>query len=188
LWNSYLTDRAAEDPARFELLKWLVRCGCPLDLHYTLANLEDYEILGYWKQLRSISEPWPTEELNRLLLDAGACSCQLDVAMWLREQGAQWPKSFCDTAAVMGSLCWPVSCVQWALANGSTWLEWRCQDLAPEHFDCHSVGSEHSDESCNRKYCGKQHAVELFQWAHENGCPCTCSETAVAAAAAVAAI
>jgi hypothetical protein len=44
-----------------------------------------------------------------------------------------------------------------------------------------------SDDTCCCLYCHKQHAHELLQWAHENGCPCTCGNDGVAAVAAVAA-
>jgi hypothetical protein len=75
-------------------------------------------------------------------------------------------------------------CVQWALANGSTWLTWRCQDLAAGHYDCGSDHAEHSDDTCVHTNCDRKHAMELLQWAHENGCPCTCTEAAAVAAAA----
>jgi hypothetical protein len=32
----------------------------------------------------------------------------------------------------------------------------------------------------------KWNAIELFEWAHENGCPCTCAADAAAAAEAAA--
>jgi hypothetical protein len=175
----HVTDVAA-DSGLFELLNWLVRCGCPWEYDNTLGNLEISDGLDHWKQLRAVSGPWPAADLTRFLSSASSYS-EFEMAAWLREQGAPWPISFCDTTDVQHSACWSLECVQWAIASGSTWLDWSCQDLATAHYDCQSDSTEHSDDTCHRKYCGKQHAAELFQWAHENGCPCTCDEAAVAA-------
>jgi hypothetical protein len=57
------------------------------------------------------------------------------------------------------NICWSVAAVQWALARGSGWLEWKCEDYAAVKFE--DVGF-------------RQHATELLEWAHANGCPCTC--------------
>jgi hypothetical protein len=108
--------------------------------------------------------------------------CNGQHASW--QQGAERPISFYskkDTPAV--SQCWPLRCVQWALANGSTWLVWRCQDLTPQHYECCTDGAEHGEDTCDPD-CHRKNAIQLFAWAHEHGCPCTCGEAAAAAAAA----
>eukprot|EP00953_Heterococcus_sp_UTEX-ZZ885_P008670 5174-Heterococcus_DN1.PRE.8 len=130
--------------------------------------------------------PWDDQQLSLHLWYAGVDD-ELDVVKWLHEQGAGWPTGFYNLKDVSNSHCWSLRCVQWALATGSTWLVWRCQDLAPEHYHCNSGGTEHSadhsDDTCSPK-CDRKYAAELFQWAHENGCPCTCNDGATAAIAA----
>jgi glycerophosphoryl diester phosphodiesterase len=54
---------------------------------------------------------------------------------------------------------WSVSAVQWALACGSGWLRWKCEDYTADNYT-----------TVQRK----QQATELQEWAHANGCPCTC--------------
>jgi hypothetical protein len=88
-------------------------------------------------------------------------------AKWLRERGAAWPTSFVAHSGLWqlpnATRCWTVPAMQWALANGYTWAatNWQCQQLAPQlHI-----------------YAGsKVRAQQMFAWAHNNGCPCTCND------------
>jgi hypothetical protein len=98
--------------------------------------------------------------------------------------GAEWPDRFYDTNI---GQCWPVRAVTAALASGCAWGVWKCADLAPEHFDSDSGDGDHSDANC-RGYCDRKNAAELFAWAQENGCPCTCEADAAAATQVAAAV
>jgi hypothetical protein len=113
-----------------------------------------------------------------VLCQAGE-SGRVSVLRWLREQGATWPESFLNA---QDSSCWSIAAIQWALANGSTWLQWRCQDLAPQEYYCaidgELTGAAHNDSECKQELCDKRKAAQLFAWAHEHGCPCTCVTTA----------
>jgi hypothetical protein len=57
---------------------------------------------------------------------------------------------------------WSKRTVQWALANGCTWGDWQCSLLSAERYVNGYV----------------LQAAELFEWAHKNGCPCTCEQDA----------
>jgi hypothetical protein len=182
-WNVQLTFYAAVHK-KYELLRWLHKCGCPWDLEEIVGDADDSCNLEHMKQLRAVTGPWPAEQVISSMSCAASCDA-LDIVKWCHEQGAVWPESFYDIEITPdGDFC-SLRCVEWALANGSsTWLTWRCQDLAPQHYQCDSDGLVHSDDACSDARCQRKHAAELFTWAHENGCPCTCNETAAAAAAA----
>jgi hypothetical protein len=173
-WTNDLTGLAAFY-AKYELLKWLHSCGCPWDLEGIiddmLDNLFETDDLEHIEQLYSITCPWPADRFTDVLLQAARYN-SLDTVKWCREQRAEWPER--SRYATEGEI-WSLRCVEWAIANGSTWLTWRCQDLAPEHYNCPCA--EHSDESCT-SLCDRKIAAEVFEWAHENGCPCTCGEAA----------
>ena len=177
-WSETLTEYAAVYK-KYEVLKWLLKCGCPRDLEVIIEKAREYDDLEHTKQVYAITGPWPADQSTDLMNDAGLYN-ELDSIKWWRAQGVAWPKSFSKVDDnTLDSSCWSLRCVEWALANGSTWLEWRCQYLAPRHYYCRSEGTEHSDDTCPLQ-CDRKQAAELFQWAHENGCPCTCGEAAAA--------
>jgi hypothetical protein len=97
------------------------------------------------------------------MLNHAGWNSKLAAMNWLRARGAQWPQKFTGqfTAAGTGATvhqCWSASAVQWAIANGSGWLDWHCEDYAASHFST---------------FVAKQ-ARDVLEWAHANGCPCTC--------------
>jgi hypothetical protein len=187
-WTYDFTSAAAE-VKRYDLLKWLHKCGCTLDLDLIREDAYDSDDLEHMKQLYTITGPWPADHLTDMLWDSG-CYNDLDTAKWCREQGAAWPTSFyhhfvseIEEINRSTSDCWTLRCVQWAIANGSTWRTWRCQDVAPQLYRCKSDDTEHSDDTCNSN-CHRKNAIEVFRWAHQNGCPYTCNEAAAAVAVA----
>jgi hypothetical protein len=177
-WVDYFTDFAA-DEQKYELLQWLRKCGCPWNLDVIAEDALDRSDLEHMKQLRAVTGPWAVHLLSAKLWYAGVEN-ELDIVKWLREQGAEWPTNFNCINIAPNRHCWSLQCVQWALANGSTWLGWRCQDLASQNYSCSSDDAEHVDDTCD-PHCDRKYAAELFEWAHENGCPCTCGNAAVAA-------
>jgi hypothetical protein len=180
---SECTPACAAAATKYDMLMWLLKCGCPLDLVGMLeeANNSRYG-LDHLKTLRAITGPWPAKELAIMLWCAGRHD-ELDTVKWLCEQAAAWPKSYCKTATGQWSECWSLRCVQWALANGSAFLEWRCQDLVAHQYYCKLGVDDHTDDTdtCKAHNCSRKNAIELCQWAHENGCPCTCGDVALAA-------
>jgi hypothetical protein len=98
------------------------------------------------------------------MLNAAASCDKLAAAQWLRSRGTAWPTTFTsefDFNGVTIKQCWSVSAIQWAIASGSGWREWKCEDYA-------------ADKYCKIYY--KRRARDLLQWAHANGCPCTCGQ------------
>jgi hypothetical protein len=184
-WSTSLSERAAW-LKKYELLRWLIKCECPWDIDQLVDDVLQYDELDHLITVRAVTGPWSAEKLTSLL-DGAALNDELDTVKWCHEQGAEWPESFYDVySAPDVSKCWSLKCLQWAIANGSTWLTWRCQALSSEHYTCDSGSPEHNDDTCDKNDCDRAHATELFEWAHENGCPCTC-EVAVATAATAAA-
>jgi hypothetical protein len=181
-WTEALTEVAAQHK-KYELLRWLIQCGCPCDIGRLVNGSHHCKNLIYLTRVRAATGPWPIKVMMSLR-DFAARYDELDTVKWCHEQGAAWPTSFYyhfEDKYNIGrfpSRCWSLKCVQWALAYGSTWLTWRCQELAPKDFGCGSAGAEHNDDTCSNRNCERTHATELFSWAHENGCPCTCNEVA----------
>jgi hypothetical protein len=179
-WSDHLTYCAAYY-RQYELLKWLHKCGCPWDLEDFATEARETQDLEHTKQLFAVTAPWPADKLT-ILMQHAALYDNLDTIKWLHEQGTEWPTRFYDNWGAPDRDCWSLECAQWAVANGSTWLEWRCQDLANEYYHCRSTISEHAGEACRcTPACPRKQASALLQWAHENGCPCTCNEAAAAA-------
>jgi hypothetical protein len=110
------------------------------------------------------------------MLETAAQDDNLQIVQWLRQRAAaEWPTSFCDTILVFDfsnpandrmNRCWSKRAVQWALANGGTWGNWQCSLFSAGRYTA--------------KYVPQ--AAELFEWAHENGCPCTCEQNAAGGA------
>jgi hypothetical protein len=158
-----------------ELLKWLHESGCPwsaVDVATEAIRGERFQskLILPW-MLRTVDD-FSHEERNQLLFDAGVVRNVAAVTLML-EAGAEWPSSFVGKYKVRGEpvrACWGHEAVAWALNKGRSWGVWRCQDLAPELYT-------NSQSKCR--------AVDLFKWAHENGCPCTCEAATADGAAAV---
>jgi hypothetical protein len=89
----------------------------------------------------TITGPWVVKTLTDIMDYSASCH-EHDTVKWCHEQGAEWPKSFYNLADAPWGNCWSLQCVQWAVANGFTRLERRCQDLAPQYYDCESDGTE----------------------------------------------
>jgi hypothetical protein len=154
-----------------------------------LVRNENIEMLKF---LRNITPKWRYKDLQHLLHAAGSAE-RFTSAKWLRDIGAAWPDSFYRTASehIRGvNECWSVAAVQWALADGCSWGDWQCSKLMPELYTCRaSYDSRYRDGKlvyneqqceCPGERCMKRNAIELFKWAHENGCPCTCEADAAA--------
>jgi hypothetical protein len=168
-----LTDHAAEC-MQYDLLYWLLKCGCPWNISGIARATINHSDLEHMQILRDITGPWLQSDLDCLMIIAGRYEENLDIVVWLREEGALWPESFYDIDNTPNGRGWTWQCVQWAVSNCCGWRTWRCQDLAPEHYECFSNCPEHSGDYCRRNQCFRQQARALFKWAHENGCPCTC--------------
>jgi hypothetical protein len=170
-WDEFLTECAAQ-ARKYDLLKWLLKCGCPWDLVTVLEQqCNVIEDLDHMKQVQAITGPWPADEYSVMMWCSGQQDDAVEAVKWCHEQGAPWPQSFFDLRNSPNGECWAVENVQWALANGSTWFEWQCQDLALQNYSCQSINGEHSDDTCDPSLCFKTQARRLFAWAHENGCP-----------------
>jgi hypothetical protein len=147
-----------------ELLRWLHEHGFDWNEQQVLlcAAVGNAVDVLHWRSTDAPPEVWTAPLMQNLLWCAG-CSDALNTAQWLHAQGASWPEKFVrsETAADgrTVSTCWPVRLVQWALSEGSTWCNWRCQDMIGKWFHC------------------RDRAQELYKWAHmwEHRWPCTCS-------------
>jgi hypothetical protein len=191
-WGPWLTFFTASRNMP-QLLQWLHKYRCPMtvgDAALGAVRNDNVEMLEW---LRSLDSAWTAETKQRLLWRAGKLG-HIASLKWLREHGIAWSvrDSFyraSDTTANGQNECWPVRAVQWSLSNGCDWGVWQCTKLVTTKFecDCKSNTSTGSEVNCNEDWCMKRNALELYKWAHENGCPCTCAADAAAAAAVEAA-
>eukprot|EP00953_Heterococcus_sp_UTEX-ZZ885_P023921 13117-Heterococcus_DN1.PRE.2 len=158
------------------LMQWLIASGCPWDLYATAVNaIRSCDIENHDWLESSIIKPADDAMLSKLMCEAGFAG-NVGVLHLLRSNGAVWPESFLSsTIRYLGEIqhaCWNDEAVEWAISQGSGWRQWSCKQLVLHRF-------AHDDI--------KSKVENLFEWAHENGCPCTCKKTAAAAAAAAAA-
>jgi hypothetical protein len=149
-WDNVICRKAAYF-RRLRLLQWLHNNGCQWSEVNVLTNAS-----------RGGSVPW-SERVAAKLLNAAASCDELAAAQWLRAacgaQPASFASKFADQSDGKCGQCWSVSTMQWALACGSGWRDWKCDDYTDD------------------KYTGlfnKQQAAKVLSWAHANGCPCTC--------------
>jgi hypothetical protein len=162
-WDEH-TCRCAARNGHLHILQWARANGCSWNLGIVLrfaASIGNITALE-WLQQNSERE-WTAAVLTSMLDIAGVYT-RMAAAKWLIKKGAEWPSSFAGIDLDFGyecfKGCWTPRAVQWALARGSTWREWKCEQLAPELYTRTDF---------------KDIAVHLFAWAHKNGCPCTCN-------------
>jgi hypothetical protein len=159
-WDSMLCDCAA-DNNKLRLLQWLHANSCPWDEHDVLLYASRTGSVAMLEWLSTVTAPCSCELKNGMLVKAG-CHNELAVVQWLKAHGAEWPQSLCGREFENGvetNFCWPVAVVQWAVACGSGWPAWKCEKFTADNYDSDRI---------------KRRATELFEWAHANGCPCTC--------------
>jgi hypothetical protein len=143
------------------LLQWLHSHSCPWDVRFVLHYASTSGGVAMLDWLLTVTDPW-SYDTKRGMLHAAGCYSNMPTAQWVRAHGAVWPKSFWTTV-LRGNktfrASWSVSVVKWAQASGSGWRNWKCADYTAEQ--CEDVHF-------------RQQATELLEWAHANGCPCTC--------------
>jgi hypothetical protein len=159
-WSTMLCNNAATNN-KLAVLQWLHSCSCPWEEEPVLMCASARGSIAMLQWLWSVTSPWPSA-LKLSMLYIAACDHALTVVQWLRAHGADWPTSFsirqqyADTSVKMS---WRLSAVQWALASGSGWLQWKCEDYAADNYELEYFG---------------QKATKLLEWAHVNSCSCTC--------------
>jgi hypothetical protein len=161
-WHSNLCYAAAYNN-RLTLLQWLHEYARPWeDERGVCLNAAKGGSVPMLTWLRAVTSPWPADVLQ-LLLSAAACRDGADRAMWLRALGADWPHAFVreypDDDDNLVRECWSSALVKWALACGSGWRDWGCEDYAADSYAYDTDAAQ---------------ATALLEWAHANGCPCTC--------------
>jgi hypothetical protein len=164
VWHSELCIIAVYR-SKLQLLQWLHECGCPWQVPLLLKNAAMKGHLDVLKWMYKVTGPW-SAALATYVLCTAAYDNRLEVVEWLYAQGAEWPQQLHAAAEYHGrpiNVCWTAHVVRWALAHGCTWGNWQCQQLATDRY--------------NEGY-RRDRATELFAWAHQNGCPCTCETAA----------
>jgi hypothetical protein len=158
-WSSELCNNAAEYN-KLKLLKWLHASSCPWDAVMVVHQASACGSAAMLEWLLTVTAPWSSDMKTNMFQEAG-CNNNLSVTQWLRSEGVNWPPSFSVVKYEnkRSNICWSVSSVQWALARGAGWLQWNCADYAADKYEEPQV---------------EQQATQLLEWAHANGCPCTC--------------
>jgi hypothetical protein len=169
-WSPTLASNAAFYN-KLELLQWLSSVRCPWNVNQTLQSAAyrgSTELLDW---LQSQVDKTALTDSARFMLNNAATYDNLEAVQWLRQHAAaEWGGSFFDSYLerysedneVEVNMCWSKRTAQWALANGCTWGDWQCSMCSAERY--------------TGKYVSQ--AAELFEWAHKNGCPCTCEQDA----------
>jgi hypothetical protein len=162
-WNTVIC-RTAAFYGKLDLLQWLHSNDCPWVLAAVLSNACRNAHMATLQWLATVTEPWSDSTKSEMLKSAASCN-HLALAKWVKAKGAAWPKNFSSNytseTAITSKQSWSVSAVQWALASGSGWLSWKCEDYAADKY--------------HRAY-DKRQARAVLKWAHANGCPCTCGQ------------
>eukprot|EP00953_Heterococcus_sp_UTEX-ZZ885_P009472 5574-Heterococcus_DN1.PRE.1 len=160
-WSTTLCNKAALY-GNLALLQWLHSHACPwaeCGLTYNASAGGSVAVLEW---LLAVLPPFIWSSCEKMYsLSLAGCHGQLPAMQWFIDHSATWPDSFVyDDGDV--KQCWSVPEVQWALAHGSGWRQWKCEDYADDGY--------YYDDKL------QQRATELLDWAHANGCPCTCGQ------------
>jgi hypothetical protein len=159
-WDWRLCRRAAERGS-LRFLQWLRSTSCPWKEAAVLHNACKSGNVAMLQWLLTATAPW-TDTVKQEMLQRAAWYDRLAAVQWLKAHGAQWPANFGGQYKVRDEQvqqCWSLSAVQWAIASGSGWLQWKCEGY---HADQYRYKSD------------KKQATDVLKWAHANGCPCTC--------------
>jgi hypothetical protein len=161
-WSTALCDVAAEHN-KLSLLQWLHASSCLWADFSLLMRASRGGSVALLKWLLTVTAPWLADYMKCMLERAG-WGDHLAAAKWLRTQDVDWPSRFVGVYSYAGSddlihQCCSLSTVQWAVASGSGWRDWHCEDHAADNF---------TDTTAQKN------AVDVLQWAHANGCTCTC--------------
>jgi hypothetical protein len=160
-WDNVICRNAAFF-GRLGLLQLLHSSNCQCTEFVVLLNASNSGSVPMLQWLATVTNPWSLETTSKLIILAASCD-RLAAVQWLRARGARWPDSFASeyiniTGATVKQ-CWSLATVQWAIACGSGWRNWKCADYTADVY--------------NKQYRKKQ-ATDMLNWAHVNGCPCTC--------------
>jgi hypothetical protein len=160
-WNNIVCKKAAY-LGNLHLLQWLHSNGCKWHEYSVLVNAGRSGSVPMLEWLRTVTKPWYKETSGDMLVDAASCG-RMRAARWIKAQGASWPTSFVskftNSRKIEFRQCWSLSAVRWAVASGSGWLKWKCGNYAADKYDGEGY---------------RKQATDVLQWAHANGCPCTC--------------
>jgi hypothetical protein len=169
-WDEHLPVLTAK-AGKLELLQWLIKCGCPIDSDEVVNAAVEREqlevIIWLYEKFASL---WSARCKKTLMWRAGWLD-KLPMVKWLLEHGAEWPEAFCCNANLTtfqplgdhGVGCWSLQCVQWAIANGCTWGQWRCQHYDVTLYDCSCNGAVHDDASSGSAFCDMTIASQVFK-------------------------
>jgi hypothetical protein len=165
-WDEFACLNAAWK-GRSDILQWARANGCAWNRENVLRIAAKWGGVNMLEWLQHNSgEPWSEADKAAMLVEAGRCYQPAAELQWLRDRGASWPTSFIGSTmfhrVLPVKICWTVPAIRWALARGCAWGEWQCQQLAPDLYAAP---------------INKKNAIEVFAWAHKNGCPCTCTSS-----------
>ena len=179
-WTEELATFAAQNEHRVPgLLQWVLDSDCPWDPRIVMRIIINSTgsnwpaSLGILKSLWS-RKPRLSSGDKASILEAAGILGGHKVAQWLRHTvDAPWPvtwwyrvseREHIDLAGppVRGTLIsWSLNTFRWARAEGAPWgTSWRCQMF---------------DEAWYRQGNTADDASDVFTWAHQHGCPCTCN-------------
>jgi hypothetical protein len=120
----------------FEVVRWAHQAGCEFgdvnEVAQHAARLGNLETLQYMQQQHVV---WTAAQLSELLNAAGAYE-HLDVAKWLRQQGAQWPAVLQHTMTYSQQTVlthWKGETLVWARSEGCTSVLPPGEDRATRH-------------------------------------------------------
>jgi hypothetical protein len=118
-WDAHTTAAAARY-GHTDTLRFLHEAGCPWDVKALIyaydepfACADPLPVLQYWAYEGALSDP----HLLLTLLNWAGSSNKLSIALWLRQQGAEWPS---ELQCSDGDTPWPAEMVAWARAEGCT--------------------------------------------------------------------
>lgn len=175
-WHA-LTASAVAAFGDLSMMQQVIALGCPWKAWFVAHNVgwrPSHVAIPMLKWLHS--QPGWTLTASQRSFERAGVHGRIETIIWLRtELNAPWPQVFVSRQLrhsgldlggppIKGVLiCWDLSAIKWAFANGCGWGDWRCQHYDAGWYKNHKNGTER--------------AKAVLTWAHEQeGCPCTCDD------------
>jgi hypothetical protein len=136
-WDAMLCARAALH-SKLPLLQWLRKSACPWAELTVLYAADRCGNLAMLEWLLTFTSPW-TDITKQYMISHAGWNDKLAAAQWFRARGVKWPAKITGqynailTNAIVHQ-CWSLTTVQWAVAAGSGWLDWHCEDYDEDNF------------------------------------------------------
>jgi hypothetical protein len=154
-WTNFACEFAAT-AGHCDLVRWLREAGCPWqpgEVRQAAASSGSVDILAYLQQAGELLQ---AADLTAALAAAGAYGRRA-AAVWLRQQGAEWP-----AVLQYQTVQWSLEAVAWARAEGCT------SALSEYYFDPYSEADAAAAATSSSDECDSDSSTDWHEYTDDD--------------------